>query len=242
MVPLDFHRFWTSPLFRHNPHRTDQERNCICHPRRSGVAAPSAVSFGCSGATAWGGMGVERSSLFLQAVDIWRFPKMGPQARWMVDFHGKSIYGWWLGVPPVLRNPHFDAFGQGLVNVPIYHHPTIGDIISNRYLLLESDVQNPQNGDVYQPLIGSNKKDSCLRILLESQPLRGACGRPRHCWRLFEHADASSLSRIHVSSFFCILLPRKRQLDMESDDKPSKCGVPYFRMNRDEKRVFHHGD
>ena len=33
----------------------------------------------------------------------------------------------------------------------VSHHPTIGDTISNRYLKV-SDVQNPQKGDIYQPL------------------------------------------------------------------------------------------
>ena len=39
---------------------------------------------------------------------------------------------------------------QGLVNVPIEHHPTIGDIISNRYLFWWCS-KSPKR-DIYQPL------------------------------------------------------------------------------------------
>ena len=40
---------------------------------------------------------------------------------------------------------------QGLVNVPIEHHPTIGDIISDRYLKVMFKI--PNSRDIYQPLI-----------------------------------------------------------------------------------------
>ena len=37
---------------------------------------------------------------------------------------------------------------QGLVNVPIEHHPSIGDIISK---IFQGDVQNPQKGTFTNP-------------------------------------------------------------------------------------------
>ena len=43
------------------------------------------------------------------------------------------------------RNP----FRQGLVYVPSKYHPTIGDILSNRYL--RGDVQTPQKGTFTNP-------------------------------------------------------------------------------------------
>ena len=39
---------------------------------------------------------------------------------------------------------------QGLVNVPIEHHPTIGDIISKRYLKVMFKI--PKKGHQSQPL------------------------------------------------------------------------------------------
>ena len=43
-------------------------------------------------------------------------------------------------------------FQQGLVNVPIEHHPTIGDI-SSPTDMAEGDVkQIPKSWDIYQPL------------------------------------------------------------------------------------------
>ena len=42
-------------------------------------------------------------------------------------------------------------FMQGLVNVPIEHHPSIGDIISNRYLKVMFKI--PQKGHLPTPVM-----------------------------------------------------------------------------------------
>ena len=49
---------------------------------------------------------------------------------------------------------------QGLVDVPIKHQPTIGDIIANRYL--EGDVQNPQKGTFIVPTPAKDGKTARL--------------------------------------------------------------------------------
>ena len=45
---------------------------------------------------------------------------------------------------------HFYSIWQGLVNVPIEHHPTIGDVISNRYLKVMFKI--PKKGHLPTPV------------------------------------------------------------------------------------------
>ena len=64
----------------------------------------------------------------------------------------------------VMGSPKSSSHGavwQGLVNVPIKHQPTIGDIIDNRYLKVMWN-KSPKR-DIYQPLFG----DPCFQLWLD---------------------------------------------------------------------------
>ena len=74
-------------------------------------------------------------------------------------FNRKIHYGWWCylailnyqRVTPPKKNESFAGCDQGLINVQIKHHPTIGDIISNKYLKVMSEILN--SWDIYQPVV-----------------------------------------------------------------------------------------
>ena len=78
--------------------------------------------------------------------------------------------------PMYLQNGHLL---QGLVNVQIKHHPTIGDIISNKYLKVMSKI--PKRGHLptpvlitsYPPGVGTDRS-----ILVSHQPHDRSDERP----------------------------------------------------------------
>ena len=87
--------------------------------------------------------------------DLW-----SPELQQLVQSGSFSVtlakkIGWFsLSIPPIRVFPH------GLVNVPIKHHPTLGDINSNRYLKNWCSKQIPNNGTLtrirlsfYYPII-----------------------------------------------------------------------------------------
>ena len=60
------------------------------------------------------------------------------------------------GVKPGVANTTFAKnMGQGLLNVPIEHHPTFGDIISNRYMKVTFKI--PKKGHLPTP-VGCRRK------------------------------------------------------------------------------------
>ena len=56
-----------------------------------------------------------------------------------------------------LRHPFWNLLIQGLVNVPIEHHPTFGDIMSNRYLKVMFKI--PKKGHLPTPVPYNGLKD-----------------------------------------------------------------------------------
>ena len=73
---------------------------------------------------------------------------------------------------------------QGLVNVPIEHHPTIGDINSNRHLKVIFKI--PLKRDIYQPL---------LKITRTTAAIRPAARTPAARWTLCASAAPSDAPR-----------------------------------------------
>ena len=62
------------------------------------------------------------------------------------------------GMRQVVGKGSCSPFVQGLVNVPIKHHPTIGDIISNKYLKVMFKI--PKTGHLPTPVVGRMRFDS----------------------------------------------------------------------------------
>ena len=103
------------------------------------------------------------------------------------------IYGIIWVCPIMLRRIHCTMYHnlppchsnvpQGLVNVPIEHHPSIGDIISNRYLKVMWN-KSPKR-DIYQPLIPWENDDKLMGCHGVLGPGRGAAVRlGAHSWAL----------------------------------------------------------
>ena len=63
--------------------------------------------------------------------------------------HWSSEISWPTVAPAFLKHKDLSADFQGLVNVPIEHHPTIGDINSNRYLKVIFKI--PKKGHLPTP-------------------------------------------------------------------------------------------
>ena len=72
-------------------------------------------------------------------------PKLQPDFWHLL---GPKVINQWNWVYPIFRPKHIVDI-QGLVNVPIEHHPTIGDVISNRYLKVMFKI--PKKGHLPTP-------------------------------------------------------------------------------------------
>ena len=92
---------------------------------------------------------MDEGSLQLQSgIGSQPFDKSQDIDRWL-----QAMVPRW-GPPRVMKwfiFTHQTVLIQGLVNVPIKHHPTIGDIISNRYLKVMSKI--PKKGHLPTPVI-----------------------------------------------------------------------------------------
>ena len=69
--------------------------------------------------------------------------KFGKSTISIAIFNSKLLVYWRV-------NPHISPINQGLVNVPIEHHPTIGDIKIPTDIA-SGDIQNPQKGTFTNP-------------------------------------------------------------------------------------------
>ena len=129
--------------------------------------------------------------------------------KWMVDFMGKSHYnGWWLGVPPIYRNPHISA--QFFEMETCGDKPSLG-LFDNR--LPPSPVHDYELPSLTFPYFVT------LNSHLGSIPIFGHTHRdfPKEQWRLDlgkkEERRATDWSK---GVFFKEMLPSTSETDMRS--------------------------